>query len=186
MLAVAGGQYVASVGESCIFYFQADCPSLPPSRSSQFSHGSTHTDRFLTLTMADPGQEKDYGRPVDPVADSDIAHQDEPVDVDGEEEEKEYLAINTQKNTSSSDNETKSRMALQQTKSYATTASAVSQTSQPVHEKKPWYKTANPLRWGTPPPIPETRGVSKEHNASFLSMLFFGWIGPMMSVSLNI
>jgi len=131
--------------------------------------------------MADPGQEKEYGRPGDPVADTDIAHQDEPVDVDGKE--KEYQAINPEKDAGSSGNEAKSRAALQQTKSYATTASAVSQTSEAIPEKKPWYKTVNPLRWGTPPPVPETRGVSREYTASFLSMVYFGWVGPLMSVS---
>ena len=131
--------------------------------------------------MADPGQEKQYERPADPGADTDIAHQDEPVDVDGKE--KEYLAINTEKGTDNGGTATKGRATLQQTKSYATTASAVSQISQPIQQKQPWFKTINPLRWGNPPPVPETRGVSKEYSASFLSMLYFGWVGPLMSVS---
>jgi len=140
--------------------------------------------------MADPSHEKEYGRPVDPAADTDLVHQDEPVDdddvdVDRKEKGKEYRAINTEKDATANDGPktTQSRAALQQTKSYATTASAVSQASEPILEKKPWYKTVNPLRWGAPPPVPETRGASREYNASFLSMVYFGWVGPLMSVS---
>lgn len=50
--------------------------------------------------------------------------------------------------------------------------------------KKKWYKRLNPLRWQTPPPVPEERTPSKEYGASFLSVVYFQWMSPLMNVSL--
>lgn len=72
---------------------------------------------------------------------------------------------------------------LEQTKSYAT--SAVTRTDSHVdaaQEKKPWYKNINPLRWGKIPAVPTERTVSREYYASFLSLVYFQWMAPMMSV----
>lgn len=57
------------------------------------------------------------------------------------------------------------------------------QDSQP--QTRPWYKTSNPLRWGRIPPVPDERIVSPEHKAGFLSRLTFGWVTPLMVVSLQ-
>ncbi|CAI6341615.1 unnamed protein product [Periconia digitata] len=48
--------------------------------------------------------------------------------------------------------------------------------------RKKWYKRANPLKWGAKPPVPETRGVSAEYRAGFMSRLTFQWMAPLMVV----
>lgn len=65
--------------------------------------------------------------------------------------------------------------------SEASTAYPV-QKPQVEYEKKPWYRRLNPLRRGQPPPVPEERIVSREYNASFLSIVLFHWITPIMTV----
>jgi ATP-binding cassette subfamily C (CFTR/MRP) protein 1 len=52
--------------------------------------------------------------------------------------------------------------------------------------KKSWHRKLNPLRWGSPPPIPEKSAKSREHEAGFLSKLTFQWMSPLMHVSQNI
>ncbi|KAI1391160.1 ATP-binding cassette transporter protein YOR1-like protein [Hypoxylon trugodes] len=77
------------------------------------------------------------------------------------------------------------REELKHTQSYATDTSAVTRTTtRPSLSagKKPWYKTPNPLRWGSIPPVPKEREVSREYNAGFLSKLTFQWMAPLMSV----
>ncbi|KFZ13175.1 hypothetical protein V501_03838 [Pseudogymnoascus sp. VKM F-4519 (FW-2642)] len=66
---------------------------------------------------------------------------------------------------------------------YATSASGASAaTTMPtVEEKKPWYKTPNPMRWGSIPPIPEERQVSREATAGWFSLLTFQWMAPVMT-----
>lgn len=137
--------------------------------------------------MTNPGQEKEYG-PTDPVASSNAAAVDEPLDVDGDE--KDYIEITTPAGASSDHSlsekehiEKEERPDLQQTKSYATTNSAVTGAESNIAEsKKPWYKHYNPLRWGKIPPVPETRKVCREYNAPFLSLVYFQWVAPIMSV----
>lgn len=53
-------------------------------------------------------------------------------------------------------------------------------------QTKPWYKTLNPLRWGGIPPVPDERIISPEHNAGIFSRLTFGWVTPLMVVSLHL
>lgn len=47
-------------------------------------------------------------------------------------------------------------------------------------EKVPWHYRINPLR-RNPPPVPEERAVCREYNASFLSLLTFQWMNPLMT-----
>lgn len=63
----------------------------------------------------------------------------------------------------------------------ATDASIVPKDSLP-ELKQPWHRRWNPLRRGKPPPVPESRSVSKEYNAGVLSILLFHWINPIMTV----
>jgi ATP-binding cassette subfamily C (CFTR/MRP) protein 1 len=137
--------------------------------------------------MTNPGQDKKYG-PTDPVAASNVTEIDEALDVD--DEEKDFIEINTSGGSSSHSGsekehiEKEKRPVLQQTKSYATTTSAVTRTESNVEQpKKRWYKKLNPLRWGGIPPVPETRQVCREYNAPFLSLVYFQWMAPLMSVS---
>ena len=44
-----------------------------------------------------------------------------------------------------------------------------------------WYKTLNPLKWGTIPPVPKERHDSPEYQAGFLSILTFQWMSPIMT-----
>lgn len=65
-------------------------------------------------------------------------------------------------------------------RSTVTVESAVGDsTSGPI---KVWYKRMNPLKWGKKPPVPKERTVSREYGASFLSMLTFQWMAPLMTV----
>ena len=68
---------------------------------------------------------------------------------------------------------------------YATSASGASATTTAttVPEKKPWYKTPNPMKWGAIPPIPTERRVSREATAGWFSLLTFQWMAPVMTVS---
>ncbi|EEY18039.1 multidrug resistance-associated protein [Verticillium alfalfae VaMs.102] len=83
----------------------------------------------------------------------------------------------------SDEDETVKRVKLQRSASHATDVSATTTASRPPPpEKKPWYKTPNPLRWGSIPPVPEERGESREYHAGFFSLLIFHWMGPLMNV----
>lgn len=68
---------------------------------------------------------------------------------------------------------------------YATSASgtSVATTVPSLVKQKPWYKTPNPMKWGSIPPIPTERGVSREATAGWLSLLTFQWMAPVMTVS---
>ncbi|SPO00662.1 related to ATP-binding cassette transporter protein YOR1 [Cephalotrichum gorgonifer] len=74
--------------------------------------------------------------------------------------------------------------ALKLTKSHATDASATTQATAPPSVKQPekrWYRKLNPLRWGSIPPVPTEKRPSPENTASFLSLLTFSWMGPLMT-----
>ncbi|KAI0914134.1 ABC transporter family protein [Ustulina deusta] len=78
------------------------------------------------------------------------------------------------------------RDELKRTQSYVTDTSTITRTttraSVPAASKKPWYKTPNPLRWGSVPPVPKERLESGEVRAGFFSRLTFQWMAPLMSV----
>lgn len=125
------------------------------------------------------------------VAVGDTNH-DEPTDSDNnEQEEKDCIEFTSHGSSSShSGSDIQSikkgpRPDIHATKSYATDTSAVTRTDShvDVQAKKSWYKNLNPLRWGGIPPVPKTRKVSREYNASFFSLVYFQWVAPMMSVS---
>ncbi|OGE58016.1 hypothetical protein PENARI_c001G04781 [Penicillium arizonense] len=48
--------------------------------------------------------------------------------------------------------------------------------------KKKWYRKLNPMRLQKIPPIPTERSISHEHGASFLSIISFQWMSPLMKV----
>ncbi|KAL2813648.1 P-loop containing nucleoside triphosphate hydrolase protein [Aspergillus cavernicola] len=56
----------------------------------------------------------------------------------------------------------------------------------PVDDKASlkWYRrlTINPLRLQRIPPVPDHRSPSKEYGASFLSLVYFQWMAPLMKV----
>jgi hypothetical protein len=137
--------------------------------------------------MADTGLEKDL-EPRDPAGAVLPTSNAEPLDVDNEE--KDMIEISAHGDSSSHGSsekdfdEKEKRPAIDRSKSYATTTS-VARTDSNVDappQKKGWYKNLNPLKWGGVPPVPETRGVCREYNAPFLSLVYFQWIAPLMSV----
>ncbi|KAH9910036.1 ATP-binding cassette transporter protein YOR1-like protein [Xylariomycetidae sp. FL2044] len=76
------------------------------------------------------------------------------------------------------------REELKRTQSYATDTSAVTRTTTrgSAATKRPWYKQPNPLRWGSIPPVPKEREVSREYKAGFFSLLTFQWMSGLMNV----
>ena len=69
---------------------------------------------------------------------------------------------------------------IHRTVTAVTNASTMSVESQ-SKAKKPWYTRLNPLKRSIKPPIPKERAVSREYRASFLSLLTFQWMAPLMS-----
>ncbi|KAK8110590.1 uncharacterized protein PG998_007047 [Apiospora kogelbergensis] len=74
---------------------------------------------------------------------------------------------------------------MKRTQSQATDFSTLTRTtsraSVPQKSKK-WYKQPNPLRWGSIPPVPKEREVSREYHAGWFSRLTFQWMAPLMNV----
>lgn len=114
---------------------------------------------------------------VDAIAESDPSS---PTSHDGDPEEE----IRRQEEP---DEKRAERAELSHVQSYATDASGLTRTTTrlsvaPPPPQKPWYKTPNPLRWGSIPPVPKERQVSREYGASVFSILTFQWMAPLMSV----
>ena len=125
--------------------------------------------------MAGSGhQEKEYGS-TDPVGAAHDTHTSEPVATEPLE------AVVSDSDSTSSDPKNKDHPIASRTLSTTTTTST--QTPDPESgAKKPWYKSLNPLKSRTKPPIPKERIVSREHGASFLSLLTFQWMAPLMRI----
>jgi hypothetical protein len=85
---------------------------------------------------------------------------------------------------SSSDAEKRQIPDATRTVTQTTTASEIALEAQIPNSagKKPWYQNLNPLKRGKATPVPAARSVSREHGASFLSMLTFHWMAPVMKV----
>jgi len=141
--------------------------------------------------MTDPDQKREQDlAPADPAAESVDPTHEEPLDVDGYE--KDFIEIATHgqssSHTASEEDAHKNdkKPTFDRTKSYATVTSVVTRTDSHVDDpaqKQSWHRKLNPLRWGGIPPVPETRKVCREYNAPFLSLVYFQWVAPLMSVS---
>jgi ATP-binding cassette, subfamily C (CFTR/MRP), member 1 len=127
--------------------------------------------------MADPGKEREY-KTTDPIGASNSTNRAEPLATE------EEVDPGDSKEAATLENIVKTRPALQQSKSYATTTSVVSGATESSTEpqQKPWYKNLNPMKWGAPPSVPQERGVSREYMAGFLSLMTFQWMAPLMTV----
>jgi ATP-binding cassette subfamily C (CFTR/MRP) protein 1 len=144
--------------------------------------------------MTDPANEKEQEfAPADPAGAAEDTNHEEPLDEDGYEKGSiEVTAYGEPSSHTGSDagaNEQEKRPEIDRTKSYATNTSAITRTDSHVDEhatKQPWHSKLklNPLRWGGIPPVPETRKVSREYHAPFLSLVYFQWMAPLMSASL--
>jgi len=132
--------------------------------------------------MANESAEKET-KPTDPQTESDapvnIEHPTPDGDHDDTEEETRW-----RKELS---DERVDREELKRTQSHATDTSTITRTttraSVPAKSNKPWYKTPNPLLWGSVPPVPKEKQESREANAGFFSKLTFHWMAPLMNVS---
>jgi ATP-binding cassette, subfamily C (CFTR/MRP), member 1 len=121
--------------------------------------------------MAEPGEEKEY-KTTDPIGEVKSTNRAEPLSVEVDPSDSKLESI------------VKTRPQLEHSKSYATTTSVVSGVTESSTEikQKPWYKNLNPLKWGAPRPVPNVRQVSREYTANFLSLMYFQWMAPLMTV----
>lgn len=101
--------------------------------------------------------------------------------------EKEFMKISSpggvDSHSSEGDFDHEKRPDIKRIQSYATSNSAVTRTDSNVDHPvvtKAWYKKINPLKWGSVPPVPETRTPSKEYTASLFSLIYFQWMAPIM------
>lgn len=132
--------------------------------------------------MANESFEKET-KPADPLAEVDATGNPEPASplsplspVDPEDE----IRRNEE-----SEKQRSEREEIKRTQSYATDASGITRTTtrQSVNaNRKPWYKTPNPLRWGPIPPVPTERQVTREYKAGIFSKVTFQWMAPLMNV----
>ncbi|KAI8633111.1 ATP-binding cassette transporter protein [Xylariaceae sp. FL1651] len=131
--------------------------------------------------MANESVEKET-KPADPLVETDAPLNSEPstpyVDQDDPEEEIRRREESLEERIN--------RDELKRTQSYATDTSAITRTttrtSVPAASTKPWYKTPNPLLWGSVPPVPKEKQESREASAGFFSRLTFQWMAPLMNV----
>ncbi|KAI1765555.1 ATP-binding cassette transporter protein YOR1-like protein [Hypoxylon sp. FL1150] len=127
--------------------------------------------------MANATEEKET-KTADPLSEvNNTAHSEPATPYDDPEDEIRRQAESDEKQVE--------RTELKHTQSYATDASGITRSTSRASghvPKKPWYKTPNPLRWGSIPPVPKERQISREHSAGFLSKLTFQWMAPLMSV----
>ncbi|KAI0503298.1 ABC transporter family protein [Xylaria bambusicola] len=135
--------------------------------------------------MANEEVEKET-KPADPIAEVDAPSKlESSVPYDDDEDDLQDPEEEIRLREESLD-ERANREELKRTQSYVTDASTVTRTttraSVPATPKKPWYKTPNPLRWGSIPPVPKERQESAEAGASFFSRLTFQWMAPLMNV----
>ncbi len=134
--------------------------------------------------MAVPGEQDEYNS-ADPIGAANSTNRDEPVATESEREyEEEKIEVEEEKYGQTTGRSEQKPATAEALKSIATnTSAATGRTESHVEPKKPWYRRANPLKWGTTPPPPETRAPSREYTAGFLSLLTFQWMAPLMSVS---
>ena len=123
--------------------------------------------------MAESGhQEKEYAS-TDPVGAAHDTHTSEPVATEPLE-----VVVSDSDSTSL---ESKNKDHPIASRTLTTTTTTSTQAPEPESSaKKPWYKSLNPLKNRTKPPIPKERIVSREYGASFLSLLTFQWMAPLM------
>ena len=123
--------------------------------------------------MAESGHhEKEYAS-TDPVGAVNDTHTSEPVAA----EPLQMVVSDT--DSTSSEPKNKDQPPASRTLTTTTTTSSQAPESE-SGAKKPWYKSLNPLKRRTKPPIPKERIVSREYGASFLSLLTFQWMAPIM------
>jgi ABC-type multidrug transport system fused ATPase/permease subunit len=124
------------------------------------------------MTRPDDGKELERAVSQNNVEEQDLAQRNEPV---------QYLEVPKDVRRAGR-GKSQDSMRLEKIESTVTDATEASSAAFPAEqpEKAPWHYRINPLR-RNPPPIPEERAVSREYNASFLSLLTFQWMNPLMT-----
>ena len=127
--------------------------------------------------MTESGHQEKEDVATDPVGAANDTNTEEPVAT-------EPLQYVVSDGGSSSDQEKDDRPEATRTLTTTTTRSTLTaEQPDPEHgKKKPWYKRLNPLKGSKKPPVPKERIVSREYGASFLSLLTFQWMAPIMRV----
>ena len=128
--------------------------------------------------MAENGrQEKEYAS-TDPVGAAESTNTAEPVATEP------LQVVVSDSDSSSNAVEKKKRQPVDRTLTTTTTRSSITVDSKTnnIPARKPWYKSLNPLKKRTPPPIPKERVVSREYNAGLFSRLSWQWMAPIMHV----
>ncbi|KAF2034636.1 ABC multidrug transporter-like protein [Setomelanomma holmii] len=132
-----------------------------------------------STSLDEKQKEKEFGL-MDPQAKA-----EEPVEAEPEDEIT-YEAIKTEKGGKDLEANVDSRSThgtlsrLQSGTSAFTDISDDSDAKSSLRRRK-WYRT-NPLKWGPVPPVPKTREVCPEYNASLFSRLTWHWMQPLMNV----
>lgn len=129
----------------------------------------------MVTKMTEPGRHgEEYGS-TDPIGSANDTHTSDPVATEP------LQVVVSNSDSVSSDPEEKKRLTASRTLTTTTTASTV--TPEPeARGKKPWYRSLNPLKSRRKPPVPKERVISREYGASFLSMLTFEWMSPVMRI----
>ncbi|KAF7506363.1 hypothetical protein GJ744_011829 [Endocarpon pusillum] len=71
---------------------------------------------------------------------------------------------------------------LTTTTSTAESSSHDADIKEEAMQQMPWHHRINPLKRRKAPPVPEQRTVSREYGASFISLMTFQWMNPVMTV----
>ena len=123
--------------------------------------------------MAESGRhEKEYAS-TDPIGGANDTHTTEPV-------ASEPLQV-VVSDSDSAYSKTEKRDDLGVSRTLTATTTTSTQAPEPEStERKPWYKSLNPMKSRRKPPVPKERIVSREYGASFWSMLTFQWMAPIM------
>lgn len=119
-------------------------------------------------------QEKEYAS-TDPVGSVNDANTSEPVATEP------LQVVVSDGDSISSKSKERDRLKVSRTLTATTTTSTQTPEAQ-ARERKPWFKSLNPLKNRTKPPVPKERHVSREYGASFWSKLTFQWMAPLMRV----
>lgn len=140
--------------------------------------------------MTEPGRKEEYG-PSDQVASASATDSDRVLDLAAQDKNDIESSSPTDfisHSVSEKELFEKSPQLQKTKKNYATTTtSGKSRTGSNIDTtKKPWYKNLHPLKLGGIPPVPKIRQVSREYNASFLSLVYFQWMAPLMSVGAQV
>lgn len=156
-----------------------------------------HRQTPVAADMSRPHEERTFAENNDNLAGAQEFAQSEPVAEEpivvgskkemNEETVLDKEAVEEAESSSNGDDVAKEkRQEIQRTASNWTQAtgtsyaSSVQQEAELAPRKQTWSEKLNPLKSRNPPPIPSERMVSREHKASFFSVLYFQWINPLM------